>query len=99
MEGQPGGSQACLPLDRYTGEEPPAPDSVIAGLPCPEAEAAWAALVAGNVERRPAALVNPFGGVEPLKGYVARKLGDLVGRVRGLVAEGFYVVLLPNGTP
>src|SRR2546422_10107545 len=25
MEGQLGGSHACLPLDRYRGEEPPAP--------------------------------------------------------------------------
>jgi ADP-heptose:LPS heptosyltransferase len=90
---------AELGLPPRLGEEPPGAESVLAGLPCPEAEAAWRTLTEQNTERCPVALVCPFGGAEPLKGYVERKLDDLVERLRGLIHQGFYAVLLPSGTP
>jgi len=90
---------AELGLPLRFGEEPPPADSVLAGLPCPDAETAWSKLVEQNHQRRPVALVCPFGGIEPLKGYVDRRAEPLSEQLRGLIAEGFYVVLLPNGTP
>ncbi|HTG14656.1 MAG TPA: HEAT repeat domain-containing protein, partial [Blastocatellia bacterium] len=44
------------------------------------------------------ALLNPFGGAEPLKGCVERQIDKLSAMIRQLVREHFYVVLLPNGT-
>jgi peptide chain release factor subunit 1 len=90
---------AELGLPLRLGEEPPETNSVLAGLPCRDADAAWSALVAQNADSRPVALLCPFGGIEPLKGYVERRIDSLVERVRGLIGEGFYVVLLPNGMP
>jgi hypothetical protein len=90
---------AELGLPLRLGEETPGADSVLAGLPCPEAGAAWSALLEGNTQRRPAALLCPFGGAEPLKGYVERQADLLADEIRRLIVEGFYVVLLPNGMP
>ena len=90
---------AELGLPLRCGEAPAVSEPVLTGLPWPEAEAAWAQLTKGNVGRRPVALVNPFGGIEKLKGYTARTLGALTIEMSLLVREGFYVVLLPNGTP
>ncbi len=50
------------------GEDPPATEWVLAGLPWSDAETAWRELVRQNTEGRPVALLNPFGGAEPLKG-------------------------------
>lgn len=90
---------AELGLPLRLGEESPAADSLIAGLPCEEAEAAWWALTGGNHAGRPVALLCPFGGVEALKGYVKQQADTLVARILELIQEGFYVVLLPNGLP
>jgi hypothetical protein len=90
---------AELGLPLRLGEDPPDTNSVLAGLPCDNADAAWAELVAPNTSSRPVALLCPFGGVEPLKGYVERQIDVLVQRLRLLIEEGFYVVLLPNGMP
>jgi ADP-heptose:LPS heptosyltransferase len=89
---------AALGLPVRLGERQPG-EPIIAGLAWPAADAAWAALVAPNGRGRPVALVNPFGGAEPLKGYVERRLDDLVERLRALLAEGLFVVLAPNGQP
>jgi hypothetical protein len=86
-----------LGLPLRAGEEPPRGEWLLAGASCAEAEAEWSALTASLP--RPIALVNPFGGSEPLKGYSERRLGVLAEGIGGLVAEGFGVVLLPNGTP
>lgn len=88
---------AELGLPLRLGEEHAPLDSVLAGLPFPDADAAWTELLTQNAECRPVALFCPFGGVEPLKGYIPRQADALVERLRDLVAEGFYVVLLPNG--
>lgn len=87
-----------LGLPVRSGEDPPLGVPVLAGLPCPDAEAAWAKLLAGNAERRPVALLWPFGG-KPLKGYVERTYDDLADRLRALVADGLFVIVQPNGTP
>lgn len=89
---------AELGLPIRTGETPPELP-VLAGIPCDQADAAWRELVRGNEEERPVALVNPFGGHEALKGYVDRRIGQLAGRVRELIADDYFVVLLPNGMP
>src|SRR5262249_12564269 len=73
--------------------------SVLAGSSDPRAEAAWVGLTAGNTQRRPVALMSPFGGAEPLKGYVERTRHELAEQLRRLIVEGFFVILLPNGTP
>jgi ADP-heptose:LPS heptosyltransferase len=90
---------AELGLPMRCGEDPPATDWVLAGLSWNEAEAAWRELVRQNTEGRPVALLNPFGGAEPLKGYVERQMDKLSAMIRQLIREKFYVVLLPNGTP
>jgi len=90
---------AELGLPLRSGEQEPVSEPVLAGLPSRAAVAAWGGLNARNVAARPVALLNPFGGAEPLKGHVARKLDSLAERMRSLIEEGFYVVLLPNGTP
>jgi peptide chain release factor subunit 1 len=90
---------AELRMPLRLGEESPDADSVMAGLPCPDAEAAWSALTERNLAGRPVALLCPFGGVEPLKGYVEHQADALAARIRDLIQEGFYVVLLPNGMP
>lgn len=90
---------AELGLPLRLGETPPEFDSVLAGLPYPDATKAWGALTAGNTQHRPVALVCPFGGVERLKGYVEQGDNALVERLRGLIREGFYLVVLPNGLP
>lgn len=90
---------AELGLPLRLGEAAPDPSPVLAGLPCPDAAAAWSRLVARNTGRRPIALLCPFGGAEPLKGYVEHQLDALAERLRALIGEGYYVVLLPNGMP
>jgi ADP-heptose:LPS heptosyltransferase len=90
---------AELGLPMRCGEDPPATDWVLAGLPWNEAEAAWHDLVRQNTEGRAVALLNPFGGAEPLKGFVERQIDKLSAMIRQLIRENFYVVLLPNGTP
>lgn len=90
---------ANLGLPMRCGEDAPATDWVLAGLPWNEAEAAWRELVRQNTEGRPVALLNPFGGAEPLKGFVERQIDKLSAMLRRLIRENFYVVLLPNGTP
>src|SRR5436190_791101 len=90
---------AELGLPLRLGEEAPDDDSVLAAVPFPAAIAAWSALVAANTPRRPVALVCPFGGGEPLKGYVERRFDALAEQIRALIAEGLYVVLVPNGLP
>jgi ADP-heptose:LPS heptosyltransferase len=90
-------SELGLPL--RLGEDRSRSESVLAGIPEPAVEAEWTELTRGNTEGRPVALLNPFGGSEPLKGVVERKLDDLADQMRGLIAEGFYVILLPNGEP
>jgi hypothetical protein len=90
---------AELGLPMRCGEDPPATDWVLAGLPWNEAEATWRELVRQNTEGRAVALLNPFGGAEPLKGFVERQIDKLSAVIRQLIRENFYVVLLPNGTP
>jgi ADP-heptose:LPS heptosyltransferase len=90
---------AELGLPVRCGEDAPATDWVLAGLPWNEAEAAWRQLVRQNTEGRAVALFNPFGGAEPLKGFVERQIDKLSAVIRRLIRENFFVVLLPNGTP
>jgi ADP-heptose:LPS heptosyltransferase len=90
---------AELGLPMRCGEDSPVTDWVLAGLPWNEAEAAWHELVRQNTEGRAVALLSPFGGAEPLKGYVERQIDKLSAMLRRLIRENFYVVLLPNGTP
>lgn len=89
---------AELGLPIRTGEMSPEVP-VLAGIWCPEGEAAWGELVRGNTEGRRVALVNPFGGHEALKGYVDQTMRQLADRLRALIAEEFFVVVLPNGLP
>ena len=54
--------------------------------------------VAGrNHAHRPVALFSPFGGVEPLKGF--QRVEGIAAEIQRLAAEGFFVIVMPNGTP
>ena len=82
-----------LPLRR--GQAPPRTQPVLAGIAWPEAEAYWKTLTAHHRENRPIAMLSPFGGAEPLKGYVSPD--GVAAEIRNLVREGFCVVVVPNG--
>src|SRR5262249_13537667 len=90
---------AELGLPLRLGEESPGSDSALAGLPCTEAEAAWAKLVRQNTDHRRIALLCPFGGAEPLKAYADWNISALADEIRRLIVQGFYLVGLPLGTP
>jgi hypothetical protein len=92
---------AELGLPLRAGEEPPTPGSVLVGLPHRQAEAVWQELIGPNLsgDHRPVAVVNPFGGSHRLKGFVEENLADLAEQIGALIREGYFVVLLPSGTP
>jgi len=89
---------AELGLPLRSGEDAPASEFVLAGIEWPAARAAWRALVGGNTGARPVALFNPFGGNRELKGFVEQTLPAAAAEIERLTAEGYFVVLLPNGT-
>jgi hypothetical protein len=88
-----------LGLPQRAAEEPPLTPSVLTGVPSPDAERAWESLAAGDTAapRRPVALLNPFGGSGPTKGFLEQS-ALLAAEIAGLVDEGYRIVLLPNGT-
>jgi hypothetical protein len=88
---------AELGLPARVGQQKPAAGSILTGAALPEADRLWESLVGGTT--RPIAIVSPFGGREPLKGYTAPAFPDLARELEALVDEGFTVLLLPNGTP
>ena len=90
---------AELGLPQRAGEEPPLTPWLLTGTRSPDAERVWTDLAAGAPgSARPVALVNPFGGAGPEKGFLDQ--GTLLAReIEGLVDEGYRVVVLPNGTP
>lgn len=88
-----------LGLPLRIGPQATSSGPVLAGHRWAAADEAWRATTEGNREQRPVALVNPFGGAGPLKGFVPRKHADLTAIVSALVAEGYFVVLCPNGRP
>jgi HEAT repeats len=71
---------------------------VLAGAGWPLAASEWRRLTQYNTEQRPVALFNPFGGGEPLKGYVSSQRKALVAQIRRLIGQGFFVIITPNGT-
>jgi hypothetical protein len=90
---------AELGLPQRTGEQQPASEWVLAGVPWPAADTEWQRLTQANTEGRPVALLNPFGGIEPLKGYTASQSDALGAQIRRWIGAGFFVIVAPNGTP
>jgi len=90
---------AELGLPLRCGEDPPGAASLIAGTDWPDADAAWRNLNCRNSEARPVALLNPFGGGEKLKGVVEQHLGLIAAEIEALIDDGYFVILIPNGTP
>jgi hypothetical protein len=87
---------AELGLPQRVADEPSTTPSVLTGAPSADAERVWARLRASG-PGRPVALVNPFGGSGPTKGFLAQ--GTLLAaELTALVEEGYRVVLVPNGT-
>jgi hypothetical protein len=89
---------AELGLPLRSGQDSPSAGFVLAGIEWPEAWAAWLALVERNTGARPVALFNPFGGNLALKGFVPQTFDAAAAEIERLTAEGYFVVLLPNGT-
>jgi hypothetical protein len=89
---------AELGLPLRCGEDPPASEFVLAGLDWPEAQSCWRALMEGNTAERPVAVMNPFGGNGKLKGFVEQTFDAGAAEIERLINEGFFVVLVPNGT-
>ena len=89
---------AELGLPQRAAEEAPVTPSVLTGTTSADAERTWAALVAqeSGAERRPVALVNPFGGSGTTKGFFEQD-ALVAAEIAGLVDEGYLVVILPNG--
>jgi len=90
---------AELGLPLRSGEDSPSAGFVLAGLEWPAARAAWRALLDRNTGHRPVAVFNPFGGNLALKGFVPQTFDAAAAEIERLCAEGYFVVLLPNGTP
>lgn len=89
---------AELGLPLRTGTNPPASGTLLAANEQHAADT-WQQLTGENVDGRPVMLVNPFGGSAALKGFVQRKLEDLVTILTDLVADGNYLILTPNSDP
>jgi hypothetical protein len=87
---------AELGLRGRVAEERPTGPSLLIGDRSLDAERAWARLTDGLAP--PIALVNPYGGALSMKGYPSDRPERLADELAGLVAEGYSVVLLPNGT-
>jgi hypothetical protein len=87
---------AELGLPPRVAEERPLTPALLAGTRSIDAERVWSALV--GRDGRAVALLNPFGGARPEKGFLEQHDGLLAAELGGLVAEGYRVVLLPNGT-
>ena len=81
---------------RVAEERPTAPD-LLTGTPSTDADRVWERL--SDSRARPVALVSPYGGAEREKGYIPDRPDLLAEELAGLVAEGYRVVLVPNGTP
>ncbi len=88
---------AELGLPGRVAEERPAESCVLTGTGSSDAERTWTELTAGLGS--PVTLVNPFGGMRRIKGYLAERPDSLAAELRGLLAEGYSVVLVANGTP
>ncbi len=89
---------AELGLPLRCGEDEPVSEVVLAGLDWPEAQTCWRTLVERNTARRPVAMMSAFGGIEKLKGFVQQTFGSAVAEIERLTGEGYFVVLIPNGT-
>jgi hypothetical protein len=84
---------AELGLPQRAAEEPPRTLPLLTGIRSADAERAWSALLpAGD---GPVALVSPFGGSAPTKGFL-RQDALLAAELEGLVSEGYRVVVLPQ---
>jgi hypothetical protein len=89
---------AELGLPLRCGEDPPVSGFVLAGLDWPEARTAWRKLLERNTSGRPVALVNVFGGIEMLKGFVEQSFEAAAAEIKRLTGEGYFVLVIPNGT-
>ena len=89
--GTPAPRRARAPPARGGGaaRDPVAPDR---GTARPMPSACWSGLLPGD---GPVALVNPFGGSLPVKGFL-RQETILAAELEGLVDEGYRVVVLPQ---
>ena len=47
------------------------------------------------IKNRPVALLWPFGGAEPLKGYMG--IEGIAAEIRRMIAGRWYVVVMPTG--
>ena len=84
---------AELGLPLRAADEPPRTPSLLNGIHSADAERVWAELLPSG--DGPVALVSPFGGSLPVKGFF-RQDSLLAAELEGLVTEGYRVVVLPQ---
>ncbi len=89
---------AELGMPLRVGEQRLSGELVLAGQDSTDASQDWTQLT-GASAGRPIALLNPFGGNAPLKGFTRTVFPDLAALIRQLVEEGFGVVIAPSGQP
>ena len=89
---------AELGLPMRSAEEAPLTPSVLTGTRSADAVRIWKDLTGrdSRSSRRPVALMNPFGGTGTTKGFYEQD-AIVAAEISGLVAEGYFVIVVPNG--
>src|SRR4030095_635507 len=90
---------ACLGLPLRVGEDRPRAGSIQAMNPRPVLAQAWKQLTTELAARgrNLIAIVNIFGGQNPMKGFTSGSFDWLAQILQHLVDEGYGLVLVPNG--
>ena len=84
---------AELGLPQRAAEQQPRAPSLLTGAPSSDAERVWSEVLPPG--DGPVALVNPFGGSGPTKGFLHQD-ALLAAELEGLVREGYRLVVLPQ---
>jgi ADP-heptose:LPS heptosyltransferase len=90
---------AELGLPLRSGETWPMAEPALAIKPVTGVKPAWEEIEQNNVEQRPVALLNIFGGASELKGFARRQTDSAVRVLSTLADDGYFVVFCLTDTP